>query len=215
MAKKNDNVVNETLKFKLGDEFEKDLTVLMEAENAESGDPIIVCVMDVDHFDHVNKNFGMDAGDNLLISVGNYYKEYAAKIGAKVYRIGGDEFSFIINNELTKEDVFLLMNEMKNNLDVKEPDGTKVTVSVGIAEVFEDANRVSEVIRKAESALFRVKAAGRDKVGLAREEKMIPKTSHYTQAQLQSLTKLSKREGVGEAILLREALDMLLKKYDD
>lgn len=30
----------------------------------------------------------------------------------------------------------------------------------------------------------------------------------------QALTKLSKREGVGEAILLREALDMLLKKYD-
>lgn len=43
---------------------------------------------------------------------------------------------------------------------------------------------------------------------------MIPKTSHYTNDQLKSLTKLSKREGVGEAILLREALDMLLKKYD-
>ena len=43
---------------------------------------------------------------------------------------------------------------------------------------------------------------------------MIPKTSHYTQDQLQRLTELSKREGVGEAILLREALDMLFKKYD-
>lgn len=47
-----------------------------------------------------------------------------------------------------------------------------------------------------------------------REEKMIPKTSHYTQEQLQRLGKLSKLEGIGEAILLREALDMLLKKYD-
>ena len=46
------------------------------------------------------------------------------------------------------------------------------------------------------------------------EEKMVPKTSHYTRDQLQRLGKLSKREGVGEAILLREALDMLLKKYD-
>ena len=70
------------------------------------------------------------------------------------------------------------------------------------------------MIRKAESALFRAKANGSNKVALAREEKMIPKTSHYTNDQLKCLTKLSKREGVGEAILLREALDMLLKKYD-
>ena len=68
-------------------------------------------------------------------------------------------------------------------------------------------------MRKAESAMFRVKYAGRNKVALAREEKMVPKTSHYTADQLRRLTALSKREGVGEAILLREALDMLLKKY--
>ena len=32
---------------------------------------------------------------------------------------------------------------------------------------------------------------------------------------MHNLAKLSKREGIGEAILLREALDMLLKKYDN
>ena len=42
---------------------------------------------------------------------------------------------------------------------------------------------------------------------------MVPKTSHYTSDQLKRLSALSKREGIGEAILLREALDMLLKKY--
>ena len=49
---------------------------------------------------------------------------------------------------------------------------------------------------------------------LAKEEKMVPKTSHYTSDQLKRLSKLSKREGIGEAVLLREALDMLLKRYD-
>ena len=43
---------------------------------------------------------------------------------------------------------------------------------------------------------------------------MVPKTSHYTSDQLKRLSKLSKREGIGEAVLLREALDMLLKRYD-
>ena len=48
---------------------------------------------------------------------------------------------------------------------------------------------------------------------MSREEKMVPKTSHFTQDQLQRLAKLSKREGVWEAILLQEGLDLLLKKY--
>ena len=93
------------------------------------------------------------------------------------------------------------------------PDGEEMTISVGIAAAFDDASRYQELMRKAESAMFRVKYAGRNKVALAREEKMVPKTSHYTADQLRRLTALSKREGVGEAILLREALDMLLKKY--
>jgi len=44
---------------------------------------------------------------------------------------------------------------------------------------------------------------------------MVTKTSHYTHEQLERLSKLAKEEGVGEVVLLREALDDLLKKYDD
>ena len=62
-------------------------------------------------------------------------------------------------------------------------------------------------------ALHRAKTTGRNKVSLAREERMITKTSHYTQGQLERLSELATREGVGEAVLLREALDDLLRKY--
>jgi len=42
---------------------------------------------------------------------------------------------------------------------------------------------------------------------------MAPKTSHYTLTQLKRLSELAKEQGIGEAVLLREALDDLLIKY--
>ena len=83
-----------------------------------------------------------------------------------------------------------------------------------MATAFLDASRYAELVRKADGALYRAKAQGGNRIAMAKEEKMIPKTSHYTQDQLQRLSMLSKREGIGEAILLREALDMLIRKYD-
>ena len=97
---------------------------------------------------------------------------------------------------------------------VQTPDGVRQTITIGLATAFEDASRTPELIRKADSALFRAKVGGGNRVALAKEEKMVPKTSHYTQDQLQRLSRAAKQEGIGEAILLREALDMLLKKYD-
>lgn len=83
-----------------------------------------------------------------------------------------------------------------------------------MATAFVDANRCAELIRKADGALFRAKVSGGSKVAMIREEKMVLKTSHFTQDQLQRLAKLAKHKGVVEAILLREALDLLLKKFD-
>lgn len=42
---------------------------------------------------------------------------------------------------------------------------------------------------------------------------MLPKTSHYTQTQLERLSKLAAEHEVGKAKLLREGLDDLLAKY--
>ncbi|MBR4332304.1 MAG: diguanylate cyclase [Clostridia bacterium] len=204
------NAVNEALQFPLGDAFEKKVSAFMEA-HPEGDAELTIAVIDLDRFMHINENFGRAAGDRVLIDTGRYLAADLPQ-GAEIYRIAGDEFGILFPG-MEKEDVFLLMEQKRAAFGVKAPDGEEMTISIGIAAAFDDASRYQELMRKAESAMFRVKYAGRNKVALAREEKMVPKTSHYTADQLRRLTALSKREGVGEAILLREALDMLLKKY--
>ena len=205
------NAVNEALQFPLNDKFEADIDALLKGEDTSS--PIILAIFDIDNFMRVNDNFGFAEGDRILIECGRYIADSLPKDTA-IYRIAGDEFGIIFNNGLEKEEVFLLMEQIRSQFPITLPDGEKLSISIGISAAFEDASRTPELIRKTSGALYRAKTNGRNKVALAREEKMVPKTSHYTSDQLSLLTKLSKREGVGEAILLREALDMLLKKYD-
>ncbi|MBQ7656307.1 MAG: diguanylate cyclase [Clostridia bacterium] len=202
--------VNETLRFPLGDAFEKDVTDFMEA-HPDGDAELVIAVIDMDNFLHINENFGYEGGDQVLIDMG---RQLAADLpeNAAIYRIAGDEFGILFTG-MEKEEVFLFMEQKRKSFSVKAPDGEEMTISVGIAAAFDDASRYQELMRKADSAMYRAKYAGRNKVALAREEKMVPKTSHYTSDQLKRLSALSKREGIGEAILLREALDMLLKKY--
>ena len=202
--------VNEALKFPLGDAFEKAVTGFMEA-HPDGDQELVIAVTDLDKFMHINEDFGIEAGDRMLIETG---MRLAADLpeNAAIYRIAGDEFGILFTG-MEKEEVFLLMEQKRAAYGVKAPDGEQMTISVGIAAAFDDASRFQELMRKAESAMYRAKYAGGNKVALAREEKMVPKTSHYTSDQLKRLSALSKREGIGEAILLREALDMLLKKY--
>ena len=205
--------VSDALKFPNGDQFEADLTEIFSSDAEASGEIVAIALTDCDKFDHINYDFGPEEGDRILIEAGKYIQSSLPE-GAKVYRIGGDEFGILFRGYMEREDIFLFLNGLKDGYAVKTPDGVRQTITVGMATAFEDASRTPELIRKADSALFRAKVAGGNRVALAREEKMVPKTSHYTQDQLQRLSRAAKQEGVGEAILLREALDMLLKKYD-
>jgi len=206
----NPNAVNEALGLPLADAFERDLTQALEA--AGEVENVILAMIDLDEFLTVNERYGMSAGDEVLIKTGEYLRG-ALKEGGALYRYSGDAFALIMTG-VEKEDAFLMLEEIRRGYDVKLPGGEAMTITIGICAAPEDGARYIELVRKADGALFRGKLNGRNRVCLAREEKMVTKTSHYTVEQLQRLTKLSKREGIGEAILLREALDALLKKYD-
>jgi GGDEF domain-containing protein len=139
---------------------------------------------------------------------------------ASCYRCGGDAIAVLLES-VEKEQAFLLAEAFRKAFDVPQlvqVEGKEIelraTLSMGLASFPDDGAKAVEVLNKAFEALYRAKVTGRNKVCLAREEKMVTKTSHYMQGQLMGLRRLAEREGIGEANLLREALNELLRKYN-
>ncbi len=193
--------------------FDDEFKIHMQSAG-ESGRPISLAFLDIDLFLQINETFGHAGGDQVLQSVSAILQEQAGE-EAITARYGGDEFALIFPNT-EREQAFLTMERIRSEVETQENFGeviTQITITGGIAAYPIDGSSESEILRKADQALYRAKKTGRNSIRLAYEEKMAPKTSHFTLTQLERLSNLSKEEGVGEAVLLREALDDLLIKY--
>ena len=195
------------------EEFDKRM---VESDKTER--PLSLALVDIDFFERMNDEHGREGGDEVLKAVTAHLEESAPE-GSEVFRYAKDEF-IVLMPGVEKERAFLSLEQMRTAFDgehdpavSKEKGKVRLSLSVGIATYPDDGSKPQELIRKATDALYRAKMLGRNRVCLAREEKMVTKTSHYTQGQLERLAHLAKREGVGEAILLREGLDDLLRKY--
>lgn len=208
MSEPKTNPVNEALQLPFAPNCDSDIAALLD-----KGGKATLVMIDMDHFMRVNTEFGHLEGDRVLIETGSYLKEALPK-DATLYRYGGDQFAVLFPTTYEKEEVFLLMEGVRSGYRCTLPDGSAQTLSAGVASSPEDGELPGELVRKADAAMVRAKRSGSNKVCLAREEKMVVKTVHYPQDQLHRLTKLSKREGASEAVLLREALEQLLRKYD-
>ncbi len=62
--------------------------------------------------------------------------------------------------------------------------------------------------------MFQAKEAGQNSVGLPGREEMVLRSCYYTTSQVARLKKLAEKLKKEESVLLREALDDLLRKYD-
>ena len=180
---------------------------------------ISIALIDIDLFGRINKEYGRASGDAIIHHLARVLQDTVEDAG-RIFRYGGDAFMILFESQ-EKEQAFLLIEEARKRLD--EPQsitvGSKalsldVSISCGVAAYPDDGAKSNDVIRKCSEALYRAKISGRDKVSLAREEKMVTKTTYYTIGQLDGLHRLAKREGLNEATLLREALDDILRKYN-
>lgn len=115
-----------------------------------------VCMIDIDHFKAVNDTLGHPAGDEVLKAVA----AVAARglRGVDVFgRFGGEEFLLILPD--TDRAGALLVAERIRAAVAAE---TRVSVTIGVAQSAKDD--IAAVLARADQALYRGKAAGRNRV---------------------------------------------------
>ncbi len=173
---------------------------------------VSMILVDMDWFGRLNSEHGRTAGDEAIRALDQHLVARIPSPG-EVYRYGGDAFMVLLEG-VEKEQAFLVAEALRAGFESAHAAGSKLTISCGVAAYPDDGDAVPVLLRKVSEALYRSKVSGRNRVALAREEKMVTKTVHYTQGQLEGLSRLAKRENLNEATLLREALDDLLRKHN-
>ena len=126
-----------------------------------SGQDIAMLIIDVDRFKGINDTYGHETGDKVLQKVASTLAS-AFRGEDYVCRIGGDEFA-VIMRQMTpdlKGVIKAKINRVQEKLLIKD-DLPKVTLSIGAA--FEkDKGPDENLFKKADKALYSVKATGRD-----------------------------------------------------
>jgi len=197
--------------------MEKFGEALVKAKAGLDEIPLSIALLDVDIFNKINEDYGHITGDQVLVAVAEVIRQNAGN-ETLIGRYGGDEFVIVFPGA-EREGAFLALEKIRQELsqhELKAANGRTIQgiyISGGVASFPVDGRTENELFRKADHALYRAKANGRRQIRLAYEERMVPKTTHYTQIQLERLSKLAEERKVSEADLLREAMDDFLTKY--
>jgi diguanylate cyclase (GGDEF)-like protein len=130
------------------------------------GERYAVLAVDIDRFKNVNDRHGHAAGDAVLVQLGALLRSLARDVDT-VARLGGEEFCLVLAHcdHVGAEQVGERLCRLVR--DTKWPNaGGPLTVSVGVA-VVDGGESSAAVLQRADTALLRAKARGRDRVVIA------------------------------------------------
>jgi len=135
-------------------------------QSIRSGDetePCTVMLLDLDHFQNVNDTLGHEYGDLLLVAVAGRIR---ATLPAPAFlaRFSGDEFMILLartTSEQARQVGQTLLDAMGREFDIGS-DRLGIGVSIGIVSYPADGESASVLMRYADLALHRAKAAGRN-----------------------------------------------------
>lgn len=120
--------------------------------------------IDLDNFKYVNDTYGHDVGDELLVEVANRLKKCVREEDI-VARLGGDEFTVILSNLKDNKSASNVAAKIINSLQLPifvDKHELNISGSIGITVAPEDSMDATELMRHADLAMYRAKAAGRN-----------------------------------------------------
>lgn len=152
-------------------------TLEREVSRAQRGQRALsVIMLDIDHFKHFNDTHSHSAGDTLLRALGHFLANNV-RCEDIACRYGGEEFTLILPDASLAQAMAraAAMRAAAQTLDIEHQGQSlgRITLSLGIAAYPEHGDRAELLLRAADAALYRAKAAGRNRVETATTDDML------------------------------------------
>ncbi len=128
------------------------------------GRSLSLIMLDIDHFKQFNDRYGHLAGDEALRSLALILRKNSRRVDT-VARYGGEEFAIILPETDLPQAGVQAERLRTAAAEQQWPEGS-LTISLGAAALSSAMNRVEDLVRDADRALYQAKAAGRNKVCL-------------------------------------------------
>lgn len=141
----------------LGDEMAR-------ADRSRTKMSLLMC--DIDHFKKFNDTYGHQAGDKALKTFAETIKKSIRTIDVAA-RYGGEEFAVLLPSADTQRAVMIadrICENLRNTALVFNKRKARITASIGVATYPDDSEGKTELVRKADKALYWSKEHGRDRV---------------------------------------------------
>jgi diguanylate cyclase (GGDEF)-like protein len=140
-------------------QFDKEIKAAIAAPPRTDGAHAML-LLDLNEFKRINDVYGHSIGDEVLIVVAMRLKR-AVRSGDLVVRFGGDEFAILARQLSGSEEAtgiaLRIIQELKEPITIGSVQH-RIGVGIGIALIPQDGQDESEILRKADIALYRAKA---------------------------------------------------------
>ncbi|MEM6532280.1 MAG: GGDEF domain-containing protein, partial [Myxococcota bacterium] len=131
--------------------------------------PLSVLMIDIDHFKAINDTLGHVAGDAVLTQLGGLLESQRRQADVAC-RFGGEEFVLLLPNT-TAECALRAAERLRHaieRLEVPGADRVPLTVSIGVSATVPNDPALTDVIERADAALYDAKQLGRNRTVLHR-----------------------------------------------
>src|SRR5437763_12304808 len=128
--------------------------------------PTAVVFIDLDDFKNVNDTFGHQAGDEVLRATAERIRD-CLRPSDTAARLGGDEFAVLLPDVPDAAGATAVAQRIREAVEAPVHAGDRavmVTASLGVSLGTAEANRIDELLERADAAMYRVKAAGKGDV---------------------------------------------------